>query len=217
MLLTIASLCTNAAFDGTGYRGDPTEAALLRAARGRIGDVKADRLMDVPFDAERKRMTTVNRIGGETVVLMKGAPETVLPLCTTILAGDGPERLDEDDGNDARAAYDAMADEGLRVLAFAFRRAGARDGPPPAGPGDDLEREMTFAGLAGLADLLRPEVPEAVRTCREAGIRVVMITGDAARPAAAVARQAGLATADPPVVGGRDLDGMPDAALREVL
>jgi sodium/potassium-transporting ATPase subunit alpha len=217
MLLTIASLCTNAAFDGTGYRGDPTEAALLRAARERIGDVEADRLMDVPFDTERKRMTTVNRIGGEAFVLMKGAPETVLPLCTTILAGDGPERLDGNDGNAARAAYDAMADEGLRVIAFAFRPAGAGDGPPPAGPGDDLEREMTFVGLAGLADPLRPEVPEAVRTCREAGIRVIMITGDAARTAAAVARQAGLATADPPVVGGRDLDGMSDAALREVL
>lgn len=212
MLLTIASLCTNAMFDGAEYRGDPTEAALLRAARERIGDVAADRLADLPFDAERKRMTTVHRLDGKVVVLMKGAPETVLPLCTTVLAGEEPELLDREERDAARAAYDAMADEGLRVLAFAFRAV-----ERAAGAEDGLERDMTFVGLAGLADPPRPEVPEAIRMCRSAGIRIVMITGDAARTAAAVARQTGLASSAPAVVEGRELDAMSDPALREVL
>ncbi|HEU5360074.1 MAG TPA: cation-transporting P-type ATPase, partial [Candidatus Deferrimicrobiaceae bacterium] len=217
MLLTIASLCTNATFDGVAYRGDPTEAALLRAARERIGAIAAEKHTEFPFDADRKRMSTVHRIGNELLVLTKGAPETVLPLCSAVLAGERPKPLDREAREAVGAAYDAMADDGLRVLAFAFRRIDARSGADQIDAPGVVERELILAGLAGLADPPRPEVPSAIAKCRSAGIRIFMITGDAAHTAAAIARQTGLASAEAKAVEGREVDAMSDADLQALL
>jgi sodium/potassium-transporting ATPase subunit alpha len=219
MLLKIAGLCNNAVFTDHGYRGDPTEAALLKTARERGAEIKAERLLELPFDSERKRMTTVNRVAGDTLVLTKGALETVLPRCDKVLVRTNGEPLHETNRRNILAAYQGLMDEGLRVMAFAYRKLAAGNGEPEQSELTEelLEASLIFVGLIGLADPPRPEVPEAIRTCREAGIRVLMITGDAGRTAAAVARQIGLTADHVLVLEGPDLERLPDADLRKRL
>ncbi len=216
MLLTIAGLCNNAVFSAGEYRGDPTEVALLQAVRELKAEIPGERLAEVPFDADRKRMTTVHRVQGETLVLTKGALETVLPRCGRLVWGDGVAPLDEAKRAALLEAYESLMDQGLRVMAFAFRTLDPAPGQEL--PSDEvLESGLTFAGFLGLADPVRAEVPQAVRTCREAGIRVLMITGDAGRTALAVARQIGLVKDHPRVVEGRELEGMTDLELQDCL
>ncbi|MCC6847554.1 MAG: cation-translocating P-type ATPase [Deltaproteobacteria bacterium] len=185
--------------------GEPTEVALLLAAH-RAGVVKAaleaamPRLAEVPFSPERARMTTVHADrAGAVLVLTKGAPERVLPLCATRLTAAGPAALDLDAALDAAAR---MAADGLRVLAFASRRL-------PAAPADfgadSVERELALLGFVGLLDPPRPGARDAVALCRSAGIRVVMITGDHPATARAVAGRLGLLAADDRIVTGSEL------------
>jgi sodium/potassium-transporting ATPase subunit alpha len=216
MLLIIAGLCNNAVFSAGEYRGDPTEVALLQAVRELKAEIPGERLAEVPFDADRKRMTTVHRVQGETLVLAKGALETVLPRCDRLLWGGEVTSLGEAKKGDLLQAYESLMDRGLRVMAFAFRPLDLAPGQELP-PDEVLESSLTFAGFMGLADPVRPEVPAAVRTCQEAGIRVIMITGDAGRTALAVARQIGLVHNHPRVVEGRELEGMADPQLLECL
>ena len=172
----------NDAHAGHGGRlfGDPTETALYRAALAAGLDVPAlrrdwERIAELPFDAQRKRMLTAHRLrDGSYRVLVKGAPEVVLPRCSGDTAA-------------ARAEADAMAADGLRVLAFASRRLERLPADLEA-----LEADLEFAGLAGLLDPPRAEVPAAVREARDAGITPVMITGDHAVTAQAIARRLGI-------------------------
>jgi sodium/potassium-transporting ATPase subunit alpha len=219
MLLKIAGLCNNAVFTGNGYRGDPTEVALLKAARERGVDLTGERWQELPFDAERKRMTTVTSTADGVLVLTKGALETVLPLCAEVFSGTDGEALREDTRDEIISASQALMDEGLRVMAFAYKKLPAPSHVPEASelPEEFLESALTFVGLAGLEDPPRPEVPGAVRSCREAGIRVLMITGDAGRTALAVAREIGLMHGNARVVEGQELEKMSDRQLREVL
>lgn len=216
MLLTIAGLCNNAVFSGGEYRGDPTEVALLRAVRDLKAELTAQRLAEVPFDADRKRMTTVHQVQGETLVLTKGALEMVLPRCAQVVWEGKAAPLEDDKKAAIQKAYEGMMDRGLRVMAFAFRPLEL----PPGGevpPDEVLESGLIFAGLMGLLDPPRAEVAEAVRLCREAGIRAIMITGDAGRTALAVARQIGLVQGPTRVVEGPELEAMSDAELSECL
>ena len=214
-LLTIAGLCNNARFDQGAYIGDPTETALLQAAR-EAGDLHGERLAEIPFDSERKRMTTVNRVGGDTLVLTKGALETVLPLCRQVLLDGREVPLDEAQREKIQAAYNALTDEGLRVMAFAFRQLHENPTPDPIPSAAlaDWEQDLIFTGLAGLADPPRPEVPQAIVKCREAGIRVLMLTGDAGRTAVAIARQIGLTNDAPQVMEGPVLETLSDQEVR---
>jgi len=211
-LLRTALLCNNAAYSNDRYRGDPTEVALHRAAREALGEVRAERLMEIPFDSERKRMTTLDRVEGKTFVHAKGAPEMLIPLCSDILMDGNPFPMDAGMKGRAQEAAHALMDRGLRVLAFAYREAG----PGAASPGE-LERDMVLAGLIGLEDPPRPEVPDAIRKCREAGIRVIMITGDATRTAVAIGREIGLFSGEPAVVEGSEFVRMRNGQLREKL
>ena len=250
MLLTTAYLCNNATYENGKYKGDPTEAAILKAAREAIGDIRAERIHEIPFDSERKRMSTVYKTGvrsqgsgvseayqpsiptPRTFVFTKGALETVLPLCNAVLLGDEVETISEVHKNSIMQAYHSMMDNGLRVIAFAYkeikntehRTQNTDNHPlPPFSKGgmggfvSDIESGLVFAGLMGLEDPPRPEVPEAIRKCREAGIRVMMITGDAGRTAAAIARQIGLVRSDPVVIQGPEMNAMTDSVLREKL
>jgi sodium/potassium-transporting ATPase subunit alpha len=219
MLLKIAGLCNNAALVEGGFRGDPTEAALLRAALDRLGEVAAARLAELPFDTERKRMSTVNRLEGKSLLLTKGALETVLPLCDKIFMGATSEPLGDSHREAVMTAYHGMVDGGLRVMAFAYRsfEGGGAEGEGALADLEAMESSLALVGLIGLEDPVRPEVGQAVATCRQAGIRVMMITGDAGRTALAVARQLGLTDQNPQVVEGLDLERMPDQQLREVL
>ena len=213
-LMKIAYLCNNSVYEDEKYRGDPTEVALLRKARELAGDIKAERIFEMPFDSERKRMTTVNVVDGKTVVLTKGALETVLPLCNTILKDGGFRELNEVNKELLTQAYHSMMDEGLRVMAFAISN---KKGLVADRPASDLsvESELTLVGLIGLEDPPRPEVPEALKKCNGGGIKVIMITGDASRTAIAIARQIGLVEGNPVVVDGYSMDSMKDETLRE--
>lgn len=199
MLLQAVRQChelTETQRDGrTVLLGDPMEVALVELAR-RWLPAEADwpRLDMLPFDAGRMRQAVVVASPDGPMLLCKGAPEAVLPLCTHIRQAARCDALDEPARRDIVAAQDAMASQGLRVLAVAVR-------PLPADwRGGEREAALTFVGLVALEDPPRPEVPEAVRRCHDAGIKIIMVTGDHAGTATAIAREIGLLRTDAPVV-----------------
>lgn len=211
MLVKIAHFCNNAVFEDGKYKGDPTEIAILKTAIDETSDMKSVRIAEIPFDSERKRMTTVNIFDSTTFVLTKGALETVLPLCDQIFSGNEIKALDNENKQSLMQAYYAMMDKGLRVIAFAFKKAEVR--------GDEAnpESDLIFVGLMGLADPPRQEVPYAIEKCRGGGIKVIMLTGDASRTALAIAKEIGLVRDNPVVIDGAELDMMSDDKLRNVL
>ena len=183
-------------------RGDPMEAALDVFARRAGHDTDADRARRPvserhPFDPRRRRMSVV--VDGQ--LLVKGAPDTVLPLCTS---GVDPVPGRSADGVDPRSAsevLDRMEAKGLRVLAVARRRFGP--GEPPSGT--EGERDLELLGLVGLHDPPRPDVVPAIEACRRAGVKVAMVTGDHPGTATAIADEVGLRRPTDPVLVGRDL------------
>jgi len=211
MARTVAQLCNNVTVTPEAVKGDPTETALYSYATGQ-GAENGERLGEIPFDSERKRMATLHRIKGKLFVLVKGAGESVLPLCTMLSQGGSASiPLESATIKELQDRLQTMASGGLRVITLAFREL--NDVPT----GDIPEDELTFAGFMGLLDPPRPEVPQALKDCRSAGIKVIMITGDAGPTAAAIARDIGLITGDPVIIEGHECASMPDERLREEL
>ena len=189
-------------------RGDPTEGALVVAAakaglRKAELDAELPRVGEIPFSSETKRFTTLHETPDGVVAYAKGAPEVILASCSRVLTADGEKPLEEGDRESVLGTAQELAGEALRVLAVARR---------PGATVETAEEEMTFLGLVGMIDPPRPEVKDAVRTCREAGINPVMITGDHPVTAEAIARELGLLT-DGRVVTGAELEAMDDAEL----
>jgi calcium-translocating P-type ATPase len=224
-LLRVAALCCDARLlppsDHSGWRvlGDTTEGALLVAAAKAGLDLDAERRAapragEFPFDSTRKLMTTLHLRGDRRFAYVKGAPQELLARCTHIRTEHGRVALDDDVRRQVLAANDDMARGALRVLAVAVREVG-----PERVDQDGAERDLTFLGLAGMLDPPRPEVVAAVDTCRHAGIRIVMVTGDYALTAEAIARRVGILSpgATPRTVTGAELDGIDDAALSALL
>ena len=220
-LMKAAYLCNNAVCEEGQYKGDPTETAILRAARKIPGDIRSERISEIPFDSDRKRMTTLNLTDGELSVFTKGALETVMPLCGKVVAGEGILPLNDAIRANVMVFYNSMMDKGLRVIAFAYkkmdRESGAKIQEERNNPEGELESNLTFIGLMGLEDPPRPEVPDALRKCDEAGIKTIMVTGDASRTALTIARQIGLVKENPRVIEGTELNGMSDSSLRSAL
>lgn len=195
------------------FAGDSTEVALLEMALSHGGDLPVfPRVDEIPFDTDRMRLSTLHEAAGDRVLYCKGAPETVLPLCQYALVGGQTTMLDPESKAAIARAHGEMAQQGLRVLALAYKsRVDVSD---RAG----LERDLVFAGLAALEDPPRPEVPQALKTCQEAGIQVIMVTGDHPQTATAVARQIGLVKSDQPtVITGEQLQAMSDIRLQLAL
>ncbi|MGW4150525.1 cation-translocating P-type ATPase [Streptomyces albogriseolus] len=224
-LLRVAGLCSNARLVApTGPRehwrvlGDTTEGALLVVADKAGLDLGAEeaaapRVTEFPFDSDRKLMTTVHKTGDGYQACVKGAPGELLARCTDVEWDGRHRRLTGEDRAAVAAAGDALASQGLRVLAVARREL---DGPRPAQ--EEAESALTLLGLVGMLDPPRPEVTDAVAACRRAGIRVVMVTGDHPLTAEAVARRVGIVRRpDPVVVTGARLDAMDDEALDSLL
>ncbi|MGV8073777.1 MAG: cation-translocating P-type ATPase [Syntrophobacteraceae bacterium] len=193
-------------------KGDPTEGALVVAAC-KAGLEKAalelqyPRVSEIPFTSETKRMTTLHAGPEATVAYAKGAPEIILEACERHLTNDGEAELDAADREAIRKAARLMAGEALRVLAVASKQGVALE---------NAEQGMTFLGLVGMIDPPRPEVKDAIQTCKEAGIKPVMITGDHPLTARAVADELGLIETGR-VMTGADLEAMSAADLeREV-
>lgn len=198
--------------------GDPTEGALL-AAGAKLGlqrdaiEARMPRQGVIPFDSERKRMTVLRpRAEGGFSALVKGAPDLLLERATHWLTPDGERPLTEADRRAIEAENTRLAGQGLRVLGAAYRPFSAL---PPELDAEVLETNLVFVGLAGMQDPPRPEAREAVRRCREAGIRVVMITGDHPKTALAIARSLGIALESDRALSGIELDRLSDADLGE--
>jgi P-type Ca2+ transporter type 2C len=212
-LFTALALSNDAARDRHGrMTGDPTEVALYHAALDAgfdkaVLERDAPRLLEVPFDSERKRMTTVHRAEAGAIAYTKGAPESVLPSCTTMLTGDGERPLPF---AAARDAAERMAAEGLRVLAIARRPLPA---PPAVTDGAAIESDLGFVGLVGLIDPPRQEAKKAVAVCGTAGIAPAMITGDHPATALAIARELGIAADGTQMITGPELARLSDEAL----
>lgn len=192
------------------FLGDPMENALVEMAALAIPSLPVYRKLDeIPFDADRMRHSTVHETPEGPVLLCKGAPEIVATLCTRILTGGKVTIFQEEARAEIRTAQETMALQGMRVLALAYR-------PLPVSWEHNaaIEEDLIFAGLAGLEDPPRPEVPEAIRKCHKAGIRVIMVTGDYPSTAQAIAREIGLVRSDKPlVVSGEQLRGFSDSQL----
>jgi magnesium-transporting ATPase (P-type) len=217
--------CNNARVERDGDRwartGDPTESALLMAAQQLGFDVldgereRAQRRQRVfSFDSRLKRMTTLDREpGGELFYHAKGAPLELLERCTAMRDGTTDRPLTDGDRALVRETFERYAAQGLRVLGFAQRRVGADD----TDERERAESELTFLGLAALADPLRPEVADAVARCRHAGIRIIVVTGDHGLTATAVAREVGIVTGEPTVVTGAEINALTSADLDALL
>ena len=199
-----------------GWRvvGDPTEGALIVAAKkaGILDKIKdsSSRFIEYPFDSERMRMTTVDEVHREGyIVSMKGAPEVVLSHCTKTTTPNGTKTLTEEDRRSILADADDMAENALRVLALAWKPISNND-PVEV---DCMESGLIFAGLTGMMDPPRKEVPEAIRVSKMAGIRTVMITGDHRLTARAIGKELGIGNGE--VIEGVQLDRMSSEDLRE--
>lgn len=197
--------------------GDPTEGALIVLARDYGIDPAAlrrayPRLAERPFDSDRKRMATVHERDGQIVATVKGSLDGLLPRCAFIMDDGGPRPIDEEDRAHALAVAARLSDEALRVLAFALRAL--PDMPPDD---EDIEQDLVLIGLVGMMDPPRPDVRAAVETCRSAGVRTVMITGDHADTARAIGAELDIYRPGDLVVTGEKLDQMDDAALDDAV
>lgn len=209
-LLEYAVLCSDSSvvFDGKGgeqHVGDPTETAIVVAAhKNGIGQKSLNstypRLAELPFDSDRKLMSSVNKIDGKLIVIVKGAFDVLLDRCT---AGsfETAEKINE-----------SMSKQALRVLAVAYKEI---DALPPELIPDTLETELTLMGLVGMIDPPRPEAKDAVAVCRKAGIQPVMITGDHVITASAIAKELGILQEGDRAITGKELDRMNDQQLQD--
>ncbi|MBR5446788.1 MAG: cation-translocating P-type ATPase, partial [Clostridia bacterium] len=210
-LLKYATLCCDGSVifedDKEQHIGDPTETAIVLAAHknGMTKDelnAECPRMAEIPFDSDRKLMTTVNRIDGKLVVIVKGAFDMMAPRC---VAGDV---------DTAREMTNTMSADALRVLAVAYKEISE---VPENVTSEALENGLTFMGLVGMIDPPRPEAKDAVAVCRKAGIKPVMITGDHVVTASAIARELGILLEGDRAITGAELDAMNDRELDEVV
>ena len=193
--------------------GDPMEIALVRMAKTCLGETCAyPKINEVSFDTDRKRLSTIHQTPKGVVLYCKGALEMVLPLCKQVQTGDGITPLTAEIRQDFIRTQEQMANKGLRVLAFAWRELEEEHN------GETQEQNLILCALVGLEDPPRAEVPEAIRKCREAGIKVIMVTGDHPHTALAIGRQIGqIQTDNPVVITGEQLRKLSETQLRLAL
>ncbi len=227
LVLKIGVLCNNAQLredtgDGSVWKiiGDPTEGALLTAA------AKADLwrrdlekeyafLEELPFDSNRKRMSTVWRgSDGAVTAAVKGAPDVVLSLCTHIQSKELVRPITSEDKEHVLRLNDQFANEAMRLLAMAYRRLPEGFGEPSV---EELERDLIFAGLMAMKDPPRSEAKEAIATARQAGLEVVMITGDHRATAEAIAKELDLFREGDICLTGSEVDQISDERLAEMV
>lgn len=204
----LAVLCNDARTTEDGWRGDPTEIALLRAASELLdpGQTRSDwpRIDEIPFESVNKRMTTLHKSGGHSLVAVKGAPEVVVPACSRVETGSGVAQLDSERSRRWLEAAEEMAETGLRTLSLAYRELDSV-------PSDLLaiEDDLVLVALVGMSDQVRDEAKGSVEEATGAGVSVVMITGDHEVTARAIAGRLELLN-DREVLSGRELHRIED-------
>ncbi len=213
MIYTISALCNNATKSDGKLLGDPTDAAILTYAdengyNRKELEEKYPRLLEIPLDSTRKRMTTVNQIDSERYLLIKGAPEVLLNRCSKIEGETGVRSIKPDDTDNVMKELNEMTGNALRVLGFAYRKLSPDE---DLNDKEALEKDLIFAGLVGMMDPPREEAKEAIAIAKKAGIKVVMITGDHKDTAVAIAREISLVDGEEIIaLTGSDLDNLSD-------
>lgn len=215
LLFKTGVFCNDAELGENGGLGDPTETALLKSAKsvGLDFDINPDseeRLREIPFSSSRKMMTTVYEEGSKAKSFTKGAPETILERSSNFLEDGKIKPLTDGRREEFRDKIESFASNALRVLAFATKELSTKEATEIED--DRLETELTFIGLQGMIDPPRQEVKDAIRACRQAGVRTVMVTGDNALTAKAIGKELGF-TGD--VITGSELNSLPEAELRK--
>ncbi len=211
-ILRLAAMCTDCYYEDRHLVGEPTELAIAEAAE-EMGERKErldgimPRVMEIPFSSERKMMTTVHDFGnGKHLCITKGAPEKVIAICASMSDG---TRIDESERVRILGINETMTSSALRVLAVAYKELGKND--------RGYEKNLIFAGLVGMIDPPRDEAARAVSECARAGIKAVMITGDNALTAEAIAEKTGIYKEGDRIVTGEELDKMNDTQLETIL
>lgn len=206
--------------DGT-YLGDPTETALLAMEKEiqgsgkeleQIREKSGKRLFEIPFDSSRKTMSVCYRLNGKKILLVKGAPDVLLPQCKRICTENGERAFEGEDGGRIKRQQEVWAGKGLRVLAFAFCGLEERENQDTC-----LKKGLTFIGMAAMMDPPRQESRAAVLNAKRAGIRTVMITGDHKATAQAIAKKIGIPASESQAVSGEELTAMSDKELMQRL
>ncbi|HGM1519169.1 TPA: calcium-translocating P-type ATPase, PMCA-type [Clostridioides difficile] len=198
--------------------GDPTEGALIFMAKKFGIDQEAleeeyPRVFEQPFDSDRKCMTTVHNIDEKIIAYTKGAVDEILDLCTKILTSKGERNITEVDKKNIHELCLNMSKDALRVLGFAKREISSI----PKEDSENIEYDLTFIGMVGMIDPPRTEVIDAVSTCKEAGIRTIMITGDHKVTATTIAHELGIWSEENTVISGDELDNLSDDELDEAV
>ena len=241
LLLTGALLCNDAKLEESGEEkgektwrmvGDPTEGSMtVAAAKGGLWKGYTERIlprvMEIPFDSERKRMVTIHQFQSDNaggthsgfnyspvIVFVKGAPDVVLDLCGSAIQDGKTIELGDALKKETLSINSDMARQALRVLAIAYR---PMESLPDMCDAADIEQNLVFVGLMGMIDPPRPEVKEAVKVAKGAGLKTVMITGDYKDTAEAVAREVGILTPNGRVFTGKELDAINDEELIKVI
>ena len=221
-ILEIAGLCNGAKIDPPSDKnknwsviGDPTDGALLVAAL-KYGQVIEELSLEkptidiLPFNFETKRMSTVHQLNGDVLLYTKGAPRNILDLCTKVLVEGKEEDLTQESMNWIETKIHEFANEGLRVIAFAYKKI------PKIiyKKGEETEKDLIFVGLAGMRDPPRREVKNAVQKAKQAGIKTVIITGDYGPTAQAIAQEVGIVDREfCQIIRGVDLEDLNDQAI----
>ncbi len=212
LLATAMAQCSDAVLDNGSAIGEPTECALVNYAY-KLGidktqlSISNPRVGEAPFDSMRKMMSTIHTVEGKFVQYTKGAPDEILKNCTRILVGGQEVALTEELRSAVLAENKRMADKALRVLAAAYK---THSSMPESTDPEDIENDLVFIGLTGMIDPVRPEVLDAIKQCREAGIKPIMITGDHIDTAVAIALELGIITDKSQAITGAMLNDISD-------
>lgn len=211
-LLYAAILCNNATIDEEKMIGDPTEAALLTFAKKQKVSIDYPRILELPFDSVRKRMTTINKLRDDNyTIYTKGAIDSVLPLCNKVLIGNEVKDITEDDIIKINNLCSNLSKQAIRILGFAKKNVNFIPDK------DEVEQNLIFVGILGMIDPPREEVKQAIQTCYKAGIKVVMITGDHVDTALAITKQLDIYQEGDLAVSGEQLSKMSDDQLDEIV
>ena len=221
LLAKAMALCSDATIENKedSATGEPTECALVNYANKlRLPKYELEkeepRVAEAPFDSNRKMMSTIHKVNGKYIQYTKGALDVMLDICTSYLGDTGIKEMNESKKEEIISTNKIFASKALRVLCVACKEY---DELPTFKDASDIENNLTFIGIVGMIDPCRPEVYEAIKECKNAGIRVVMITGDHKDTAVAIGKDLGIIENESEAIEGYKLDGYTDEEMKEVV
>lgn len=216
-ILELGSMCNDCKINNKQVIGEPTETAIMNFGikYGKNKNMlyqEMKRVNEIPFDSERKMMTTIHKIGNKYRIITKGAPDVILKKCSYLYNASSIQCLDNRQEDNILKINEKMASEALRVIAISYKDV---DFLPQSINSQNIENELVFVGLMGMIDPPREGVKEAIFKAKKAGIKTVMITGDHILTAKSIAKQLGIYTSSDLAITGKELDSIPDKKLEK--